>query len=250
MTRSENYILDFTHIYMNTNIEKDSNLLHIDCSDISGSDLYCTKEAEKKIKQRIDEHGIHGIHFIDSGNYHYITKFMTDKIQKKFSLVLYDHHTDMQESMIEGMTSCGDWAGQVLEQNENLVQLILVGAKEKDIKQLHLKNQEKLVIFSAEELRSGKGEEKLNKIITDIPFYISIDKDVLDEHYIETNWNQGHMSLRMLKDLLKFFLKDKKIIGVDLCGECPKGLPFPEYVEIEEKNESTNLELYEYIEKF
>lgn len=201
MTRSENYILDFTHIYMNKNIEKESNLLHIDCSDISGSDLYCTKEAEKKIKQRIDEHGIHGIHFIDSGNYHYITKFMTDKIQKKFSLVLYDHHTDMQESMIEGMTSCGDWAGQVLEQNENLVQLILVGAKEKDIKQLHLKNQ-------------------------------------------------GHMSLRMLKDLLKFFLKDKKIIGVDLCGECPKGLPFPEYVEIEEKNESTNLELYEYIEKF
>ena len=156
MTRSENYILDFTHIYMNKNIEKESNLLHIDCSDISGSDLYCTKEAEKKIKQRIDEHGIHGIHFIDSGNYHYITKFMTDKIQKKFSLVLYDHHTDMQESMIEGMTSCGDWAGQVLEQNENLVQLILVGAKEKDIKQLHLKNQEKLVIFSAEELRSGK----------------------------------------------------------------------------------------------
>lgn len=88
MTRSENYILDFTHIYMNKNIEKESNLLHIDCSDISGSDLYCTKEAEKKIKQRIDEHGIHGIHFIDSGNYHYITKFMTDKIQKKFSLVL------------------------------------------------------------------------------------------------------------------------------------------------------------------
>ena len=63
MTRSENYILDFTHIYMNKNIEKESNLLHIDCSDISGSDLYCTKEAEKKIKQRIDEHGIHGIHF-------------------------------------------------------------------------------------------------------------------------------------------------------------------------------------------
>lgn len=250
MTRSKNYILDFTHIYMKKNIEKESNLLHIDCSDISGSDLYCTKEAEKKIKQRIDEHGIHGIHFIDSGNYHYITKFMTDKIQKKFSLVLYDHHTDMQESMIEGMTSCGDWAGQVLEQNENLVQLILVGAKEKDIKQVHLKNQEKLVIFSAEELRSGKGEEKLNEIITDIPFYISIDKDVLDEQYIETNWNQGHMSLYMLKKLLKFFLKDKKIIGVDLCGECPKGLPFPEYVEIEEKNESTNLELYEYIEKF
>ena len=181
MIKNKNYILDFTHIYMDKNIKKEKNLLHVDCSDITGSDLYCTKEAEAKIKERINKYGIHGIHFIDSGNYHYITKFMTDKISEKFSLVLYDHHTDMQESMIEGMTSCGDWAGQVLEQNENLVQLILVGAKEKDIKQIHLKNQEKLLFFSAEELRSGKGKEKLDKIITNVPFYISIDKDVLDE---------------------------------------------------------------------
>ena len=36
------------------------------------------------------------------------------------------------------------------------------------------------------------------------------------------------MSLGMLEHLLKFFLKDKKIIGVDICGECQIGLPFPE----------------------
>lgn len=43
------------------------------------------------------------------------------------------------------------------------------------------------------------------------------------------------MSLGMLEHLLKFFLKDKKIIGVDICGECQIGLPFPEYIEAEEK---------------
>ena len=250
MTRIQNYILDFTHIYMDEMLRKADDLNYIDCSNISGCSLYCTKEAEKEITRRIAPYGIHGIHFIDSGNYHYITKIMTDKIKQKFSLVLYDHHTDMQEPMIEGMASCGDWARQVLEENENLMQLILVGAKEKDIKQLCLKNQEKLITFSAEELRTRKGKEKLKQIKKNVPFYISIDKDILDEQYMQTNWNQGHMSVEMLKYLLRFFLKDKRIIGVDLCGECQIGLPFPEYIEAEEKNGITNMELYEYIERY
>ena len=45
-------------------------------------------------------------------------------------------------------------------------------------------------------------------------------------------------------------MKDKKIIGVDICGECQIGLPFPEYIEAEEKNAETNIELYEYIGRY
>lgn len=250
MTRSENFILDFTHIYIDENIEQTENIVRIDCSDILGTDLYCTKEGEAEIQKRIENFSINGVHFIDSGNYHYITKIMTDKINKKFSLVLYDHHTDMQKPMVEGMTSCGDWAAQVIEQNENLEQLILVGASEADIQQINVKNQSKLITFSAEELRNNSGRKKLDLIETDVPFYISIDKDILDKHYIETNWSQGHMSLGMLEHLLKFFLKDKKIIGVDICGECQIGLPFHEYIEAEEKNAETNIELYEYIGRY
>ena len=231
MTRSENFILDFTHIYIDENIEQTENIVRIDCSDILGTDLYCTKEGEAEIQKRIENFSINGVHFIDSGNYHYITKIMTDKINKKFSLVLY-------------------WAAQVIEQNENLEQLILVGASEADIQQINVKNQSKLITFSAEELRNNSGREKLDLIETDVPFYISIDKDILDKHYIETNWSQGHMSLGMLEHLLKFFLKDKKIIGVDICGECQIGLPFPEYIEAEEKNAETNIELYEYIGRY
>ena len=169
---------------------------------------------------------------------------------KPFSLVLYDHHTDMQEPMINKMTSCGDWAAQIINENKNLVQLILIGATENDIEQIHIKNREKLITFSAEELRSGIGKDKLSKIMTDVPFYISIDKDILDKNYIETNWSQGHMPLDMLEHLLQFFIKDKKIIGIDICGECQSGLPFPEYIEAEEKNSKTNIELYEYIRKY
>ena len=51
------------------------------------------------------------------------------------------------------MTSCGDWAAQIINENKNLVQLILIGATENDIEQIHIKNREKLITFSAEELR-------------------------------------------------------------------------------------------------
>ena len=41
MTRSENFILDFTHIYIDENIEQTENIVRIDCSDILETDLYC-----------------------------------------------------------------------------------------------------------------------------------------------------------------------------------------------------------------
>ena len=225
MTRSENFILDFTHIYIDENIEQTENIVRIDCSDILETDLYCTKEGEAEIQKRIENFSINGVHFIDSGNYHYITKIMTDKINKKFSLVLYDHHTDMQKPMVEGMTSCGDWAAQVIEQNENLEQLILVGASEADIQQINVKNQSKLITFSAEELRNNSGREKLDLIETDVPFYISIDKDVLCETDADTNWSQGDMRLSTMLECLgavkeKCAERISRILGVDICGEC------------------------------
>ena len=225
MTRSENFILDFTHIYIDENIEQTENIVRIDCSDILETDLYCTRKGEAEIQKRIENFSINGVHFIDSGNYHYITKIMTDKINKKFSLVLYDHHTDMQKPMVEGMTSCGDWAAQVIEQNENLEQLILVGASDADIQQINVKNQSKLITFSAEELRNNSGREKLDLIETDVPFYISIDKDVLCETDADTNWSQGDMRLSTMLECLgavkeKCAERISRILGVDICGEC------------------------------
>ena len=97
MIKSQNYILDFTHVYKDEDIEKIDDINWIDCSDIEGCDLYCSGLAREEIKKRTEKYGIYGIHFIDSGNYHYVTKILTDRIDSKFSLVLYDHHTDMQK---------------------------------------------------------------------------------------------------------------------------------------------------------
>lgn len=80
--------------------------------------------------------------------------------------------------------------------------------------------REKLVTFSAEEIQSGEAGNKISKIKKNFPVYISIDKDILDEEYSETNWSQGKMSLPVLERLLMPFLKSGNILGIDICGEC------------------------------
>ena len=96
MKITQNIILDFSHIYPEDIEERGRGLKRIDLSDIEGTNMYCTKEAENEIRRRLAACSPHGIHFLDNGNYHYATKFFAEKISFPFSLVLYDHHSDMQ----------------------------------------------------------------------------------------------------------------------------------------------------------
>ena len=271
--KNENLILDFTHVYCDEYIKDIDRFRYMDCSDIEETDMYCSKEAYKRIWEKIKPYGIQGIHYIDSGNYHYISKIITDHIDEPFGLVMYDHHTDMQIPMVPGMMSCGDWAGQALSQNKNLRQLVMVGPPEKDIDQTlesHNGSQSgRLLIFSAEDLHGGLLENKLKLIRTDLPLYISIDKDVLGTEDCETNWSQGDMSIDGLERLLGVFLggqgeernydacrnderyagdiRHSRILGIDICGEIQTDIPVPEYLEAEEKNEKVNIELFRFI---
>ncbi len=271
--KNENMILDFSHVYRDEDIKDIDRFRYIDCSDIQETDMYCSKNAYEKIWGRIEPYGIQGIHYIDSGNYHYITKIITDHIAEPFGLVMYDHHTDMQIPMVPEMMSCGDWAGQALSQNKNLRQLVIVGPPESDIKQTlesYSGSQSgRLLTFSAEDLHGDLLENKLKLIRTDLPLYISIDKDVLGTEYTETNWSQGDMSIDGLERLLSVFfggqgeeknsdacrnderyagdIRHSRILGIDICGEIQTDIPVPEYLEAEEKNEKVNIELFRFI---
>ena len=97
--KNRNMIFDFTQCYPK---RKEPGLEWHDCSAIGGSRLYCSRDAEEKIKALIAPAGVSGIHFIDSGDYHYISKIMTDFIKEPFTLVLIDHHTDMQDASLGG----------------------------------------------------------------------------------------------------------------------------------------------------
>lgn len=95
-------ILDFTHVYDDEICADREQFSWIDCSDIEGSNLYCSPQAEREIRRKIEPYGVHGIHFVDSGNYHYVTKIFTDQIHSPFSLIVFDHHTDMQQPLVNG----------------------------------------------------------------------------------------------------------------------------------------------------
>lgn len=246
--KNENMILDFTHVYRDEDIKDIDRFRYIDCSDIQETDMYCSKNAYEKIWGRIEPYGIQGIHYIDSGNYHYITKIITDHITEPFGLVMYDHHTDMQIPMVPEMMSCGDWAGQTLIQNENLRQLVVVGPPESDIEQTLESykgskgrqenvesykcgynvqeaeyddsydisrdiSSERLLIFSAEDLHGGLPEDKLKHIRTDLPLYISIDKDVLGTEYTETVVLLSKGEIDSKKVRVEFSLEDMDMSG-------------------------------------
>ena len=271
--KNENLILDFTHVYCDEYIKDIDRFRYMDCSDIEETDMYCSKNAYEKIWGRIEPYGIQGIHYIDSGNYHYISKIITDHITEPFGLVMYDHHTDMQIPMVPEMMSCGDWAGQALSQNKNIRQLVIVGPPESDIEQTlesYSGSQSgRLLTFSAEDLHGDLPKNKLKLIRTDLPLYISIDKDVLGTEYTETNWSQGDMSIDGLERLLSVFLggqgeeknsdacrddernagdiRHSRILGIDICGEIQTDISVPEYLEAEEKNEKVNIELFRFI---
>lgn len=250
--KNRNMIFDFTQCYPK---RKEPGLEWHDCSAIGGSRLYCSRDAEEKIKALIAPAGVSGIHFIDSGDYHYISKIMTDFIKEPFTLVLIDHHTDMQDASLGGdILSCGNWAKKVLQENPYLQRLVLIGQEKKALDKLQsgARQQEtdgKLVEISYEELKNGKAHEKIKELPDEVPVYISIDKDVLDEKYAVTNWDQGKMSMGMLEQILKTLVTEYDVIGVDICGMYPEENSLPEYLRAERVNIRSDEELYRFLQK-
>ena len=225
--KDRNLFLDFTGIYDREEIEKLPQTVHLDFTDISGTDMYCTPEAEAELKKRLAPFGVSGIHFLDSGNYHYMTKYFVEKIKTPFSLVMFDFHNDMQ------------------------IPMIIIGPNQKTLEEIDVNRRDKLVCISLQDLEEKHAGEKIREIKMNIPFYISIDKDVLDKTYAVTNWNQGKMSMTTLETLLHLFLVRGEVIGVDICGEYSAlGGSIPEYAQAERVNSKTDRELYNYIRRY
>ena len=77
----------------------------------------------------------------------------------------------------------------------------------------------------------------------------SIDKDVLDEKYAVTNWDQGKMSMGMLEQILKTLVTEYDVIGVDIWGMYPEENSLPEYLRAERVNIRSDEELYRFLQK-
>ena len=244
-------IMNFSGIYREEDFWEGQEPVWLDFQKLQGVNCYCTPEAEAAIKEKICDLPVQGIHFLDSGNYHYLSKFWLEKIQEPFSLLVFDNHTDMQEAAFFGLLSCGSWAGEVLDTHELLSHICVAGPGLKDFREYKGQAWAKLTRICREELSDGR-EEILREFLEtdpDLPLYISIDKDVLRKEEARTNWNQGELALDQLLKLLELIFEKRKVIGADICGENPPDTARPISGEDLQINSRTNRELLLFLKK-
>ena len=75
-------IMDFSGVYDYEGTPFDCREGRLSFRQLSGTDGYCSDEACEQIRKQIENCSVSGIHFIDSGNYHYLTKFWLEKRQQ------------------------------------------------------------------------------------------------------------------------------------------------------------------------
>ena len=236
-------ILDFSGIYQEEQFWKEENVIWADVREISGTNCYCDQEAVKELEEKLEDLPSEGIYFIDSGNYHYMSRIRAAQITEPFRLLVFDHHTDMQLPAFGGLLSCGGWISSALEEVENLMEVCLIGPPQVDYDQVEERFRRRVKYVSEEELSRRSWWEE---VPTDLPLFISIDKDVLCKQDASTTWSQGKMTLTELltgleKLLGRFQAKNGRISQVDICGECdPK-----ESVE-NDKNDQANRMLLDF----
>lgn len=103
------------------------NISWVEVQELTGSNCYCDEEAAKVLKEKLKKFSAEGMHFIDSGNYHYMSRIWLEKLEIPFRLVVFDNHTDMQLPAFGGLLSCGGWIAASLEELPLLEEVILIG---------------------------------------------------------------------------------------------------------------------------
>ncbi len=246
--KKKTVIMNFSGIYEEETFYQGKEVCWLDCKDIVGVNGYCSDDAQEEIRKRMQDYDYRGIHFLDSGNYHYLSKFWLEKIEKPYSLIVFDHHTDMQESAFFGMLSCGSWIKEVLEEHPYIKEVCVVGPPKAAIEQCEPNLASRVVFLTQEELEAGileKWQEFLENE-KELPVYLSIDKDVLCPEDARTNWDQGKMKLEEMGEMIKLVFQKRNVLGIDVCGENPQDtakMPSKEDLRI---NNETNNRLYEY----
>lgn len=238
-------IMNFSGVYRPQGFYKKHEHVWLNCEDIQGTNCYCDEDAQKEIKERIRETGPYGIHFLDSGNYHYISKIWLDKVEEDFELLVLDHHTDMQMPMFGDILSCGGWIRAALKGNPGLKRVWLAGPARQADNESEIQEYGGRVVWIDEEILGERDGFREYLSQSGLPLYLSLDKDVLDPCWSKTNWDQGNAKLADVLECLKDAFSLRRVIGVDVCGENPEVLESGEGTVDMERNDRTNGEILE-----
>ena len=284
-------VQDFTGVYaeqpfmqeLRAAAETSKDVRWLDCTKIVGTDCYCDDDAIKEINALIDSAEKHsksecsiienrgnstndiapqpGIHFFDNGNYHYMSKLWTDRVQEPFTLIVFDHHPDMQPPRFGGILSCGGWVKEVLDNNKFIQNAIIIGVKNELVETIReelSQSGESSILEKVTFIKESELSILSSLICSDFVnvlspnLYISIDKDALSPSYAVTNWDQGSLTLDALKNCITALTTNRKILGIDICGERAHDFEGDEHHTIQEAdtlNSELNRKLVEFLQK-
>ena len=197
----------------------------LDFRGLEGARCYCDPEAEAKILKRLAPFSYgggkwreHPVHLIDTGEYHYLSKFFIDPIDVPFTLLVLDNHTDMQDPAFgDDILSCGSWLAEVMRTSKSLNNVILAGP-EGNIVLFERTSQNGELTQSSIERLSVEGMRSICSRISVRDMYVSIDKDVMSKNYYQTSWTQGDLSPQEITDILSLAFDAGSVLGVDICG--------------------------------
>lgn len=236
--------LNFDDTYLLQNKLHSYSHEDIDFSHLEHANLYCEPPSLMRIKQELNRRKQKGVTFIGSGNYHYVSYLLLKEIVEPFTLILFDHHTDMnlKEENENTLISCGSWVSFALQNNPKLKKVIMIGPSSLTI---HSNDYSCVEVFPIDTSNEVSTHTILSHIHTNT-IYVSIDKDVLDSKVTITNWNQGQMELSTLLKCIHSLIKNKNVYGIDICGELPiypSQLFLAKYKNAIKKNEKANLQI-------
>lgn len=222
-------VMDFSGAYGKESFYRRIPHLRIDCTGMEGVKGYCSAESEKRLREIVREHGKCGVHFIDSGSYHYLSKLWIEETVPgniRYNLLLIDHHPDTKKPELGNILSCGSWAGDLVMSSGNLGTLYILGvddgyAEDEIPKDWVKSGKVRICPESSGNDAVLRFMDEINS--TSLPLYLSVDKDVLSSNEIITDWDNGSMRLESLTALLSSI--GRKPLGIDICGECTHVYP-------------------------
>lgn len=202
-----NSILNISGLYEDESWSPSEPCVKVGLRDLEGCCCYCDGAARERLRGEVRKLDLNALHWIDSGDYHYITLFFLERIEEPFDLVLLDNHPDDQEPAFgDGLLSCGGWVAGA-RRTLPLLRDVLRNPSESDL--------------------AGTAEGCACRR----PVYLSIDIDVLSRDFARTDWSQGDMTLEQLYSAVKSLRASRRLLGVDVCGglainkgACPEDL--------------------------
>jgi hypothetical protein len=86
----------------------------LDFTSLEETRCYCSQASADIIRAALEPYGPGGIHWLDSGDYHYVSLLIQEMIREPYSLVLFDNHPDDQAGAFgDNLLSCGSWVSEV-----------------------------------------------------------------------------------------------------------------------------------------